>query len=212
MKLSVYNFENKEVLSEGEFGIDAIMQTHIDDVFLRMYYRRMLAQHHSERKAKTKNQSEVSGTTRKPYKQKGTGNARRGTMRAAHHRGGGTMFGPRGLTRNISVPKADVRLAKKMLIAIAIAGGKLFVVDTIKLPDYKTKNTVARVRNFSQKDYGKVLILHAGDLEENNIMAAKNLSYIKYSHAKDFGVHDLWHSDAVIVSKEAVDQLINSCC
>ena len=207
MNIVVHNFQNKDVVEKINVDLTSIEECKVNEKFLNAYFVRMDAAFHAERKAKTKNQSEISGTTAKPHKQKGTGNARQGSKRAAQHRGGGTMFGPRGLTRKVLVPKKETQLAKRMLLSLALKNDKIFVVENHKLSDGKTKTTINSVGNYCDKNKPNCLLVSHEVVDGNNLLGARNVRGIKYANVKTFTVQDLIKSDAIVISKDALIQL-----
>ena len=207
MKFSIHDFKNKSVVGEVEVSMESIEKGSCSDRFLSFYLARMDAKIHSQRKAKTKTQSEIRATTAKPFKQKGTGKARQGSTVAAHHRGGGTMFGPRGTYKHVKVPKGETRLAKRILLKNAISDQVFFVVENFELSDHKTKSTFSALKNFSNGAHLNCLMLYEGDISSNNTKSSSNIRGVKYSSIKDFSVNDLARSNFVLITKDALQNL-----
>jgi len=203
MLFRVHSFQTGVLLSEEDYDISLFSDSIIDDHFLSMAIARMKKYHHIPTN-KTKVISEISGTTAKPYRQKGTGNARQGTKRGAQHRGGASMFGPRGLKRKIVIPKKEVILAKKMLISIAIRDNKIFLVSDCSIPDHKTKSSISCLKNFSGPRF---LIIHDNEIEKNNILSSRNIPSMKYVSVKNFTVYDLLSADSLIITKKSFQNL-----
>src|ERR1700751_2253200 len=141
MKSSVTNFDNKTVgdidLPEAIFGLPVRK-----DILARMVNYQL-----NKRRAgthKTKGISDISGTTKKPYKQKGTGQARQGSLRSPQFRGGAVIFGPVARSHATDLPKKVRRLALKTALSAKQAEGKLVVIDAAKLDAAKTKALRAR--------------------------------------------------------------------
>ena len=210
MKFPLYSFTEKENLGDIEVDVSTIDSIDFDKKFVSMHINRMKAAHCGQRNAKTKNLSEVSGTTAKPFKQKGTGRARQGTKRAPHYRGGSVAFGPRGGFRFIKIPKGEVRLAKRHILSLFLKNNTFFVVSDIALPTQKTKNFVKSMKNFDEgivDGRKKFLILFDGQLDNSNIRSSSNLRCVKYANISNFTTNDLVRADIVLISKDAAQNL-----
>ncbi|MBL0725724.1 MAG: 50S ribosomal protein L4 [Alphaproteobacteria bacterium] len=209
MKFTLYNFTNKEVVGDVDIDMSNIEGLSVSKKFLSMHITRMKAAHCGQRNAKVKNRAEVSGTTAKPFKQKGTGKARQGTRRAPHHVGGGVAFGPRGTFRFVKIPKKEARLAKRTLLSMVIEKGSFYVVSDVQLPDCKTKTSIKCLENFGGAVDGrtKFLILFDGELPKNNVLSSSNLRCVKYAAVCDFTTNDLLRADVVVIAKDAAENL-----
>ncbi|KAG8090247.1 hypothetical protein GUJ93_ZPchr0011g27283 [Zizania palustris] len=124
----------------------------------------------------TKTISEVSGTGRKPYKQKGTGRARHGTLRGPQFRGGATMHGPKPRSHAIKLQKKVRRLGLKIALSARTAEGKLLIFEDLEVPSHKTKNIVQYIRQMD--DTKKVLLVDGGDIDKKLKLATQNLHYV----------------------------------
>ena len=181
-------------LNDAVFGIEPHQQAMYDALVMQMASRR-------QGTADTKGRSEVSGGGRKPYRQKGTGRARQGTIRAPQWRGGGTVFGPKPRSYAVKVNKKVVRLAKKVLLSNRLANNSLVVVDEIKLESIKTKEFVKVLD--ALKVSGKVIVVLA---EENPELtcASNNVpnAYVQtYNH---LSVYDLINGTTYVLTEAAV--------
>ena len=168
MKLTVRNLDNQEVgdieLSEAVFGLPVRR-----DILARVVNWQL-----SKRRAgthKTKGVSDISGTTKKPYRQKGTGRARQGSLRSPQFRGGAVIFGPVVRSHEFGLQKKVRRLGLKTALSAKQAEGKLVVVDEARLDDAKTKALRSR---FEALGWGSVLIID-GAVNESFARAARNL-------------------------------------
>lgn len=152
----------------------------------------------------TKTRSEVHGSNAKPYKQKGTGHARRGDKKSPITRGGGTIFGPKPRDFSYSIPKTAKRLAMKTILSLQAATDRLVVVEDFTVESKKTKDLVKIVNAFA-KDLRTVLILKDDDA---NIKQAgrnvKNLSLLSYNRLR---AHDLFYGRKVILLEGAAKNL-----
>lgn len=150
---------------------------------------------------KTKTRAEVSGGGRKPYKQKGTGNARQGSIRAPHYRGGGVAFGVSPRSYTFKMNKKERVLALRSALSIKANEKKLTVVDTLELNSLKTKDLKQMLN--SLKLEGKILFICSNDAE-NLYMASRNLSNILVILANEINVYDIVNADNVVVDEDAM--------
>lgn len=152
---------------------------------------------------KVKNRSEVSGGGRKPWRQKGTGRARQGSIRAPQWRGGGTVFGPVPRSYKIKVNKKVVKLALKSLLSDRFANKKLVVVDKFELENFKTKTLVAILNNLNAE--GKVVVITENE-DFNLFTAGRNIPNVYVQTKQHLSVYDLINADMYIATKEAIKQ------
>ncbi len=153
---------------------------------------------------KTKTRSEVSGGGRKPWRQKGTGRARQGSIRAPQWRGGGIALGvvPRDYTFDIN--KKERRLALKSALSLKAQNKELVILDQIKLDSMKTKDVKKLIKDLGLK--GKILFV-TSDEEEDLFMATRNLGYAYHIMAEDINVLDLINADVVVMDEAAVKKI-----
>ena len=201
MKAKVYSLENGSLLdSEVELS-DAVFGISYDNKFMSMYFLRMKANGYIPTN-KTKNISEISGTTKKPYKQKHTGNARQGSTRSAQMRGGGIAFGPRGVKANIKIPKGESMLAKAMLLSKALADGRLFVVQEAKFNSLKTRDAKKILSNFANNN---VVMINNGNVDANSLLAVRNLKGTSFISNDMLTAKDLFYAKAIIIDIASVN-------
>ena len=153
---------------------------------------------------KTKTISEISGTTRKPHAQKGSGRARAGSLRAAQFRGGAVVFGPVVRSHATQLPKKVRKLALKTALSSKQAEGKLIVVDSVALAEPKTKDLRQRLNNLG---WESVLIIDGAELDTNLVRAAGNLAGIDLLPQQGANVYDILRRDRLVLTKAAVEQL-----
>lgn len=200
-KTNVINLKGENLrelkLNENIFGIEP------NDIVLKKAIRLQLDSLR-QGTAKTKNRREVSGGGRKPYRQKGTGNARQGSIRATQYRHGGIVFGPTPRDYGFKMNKKERALAMKSALSYKLAQDELIVIDSIELKDMKTK----AVKNLIEtlKLEGKVLFVTKGEAE-NLYMATRNLGYADAIMAEDLNVLDIVNSDTLVLDEEAVSVL-----
>jgi large subunit ribosomal protein L4 len=200
MKLTVRNLDNKEVgdieLAEEVFGLPVRR-----DILARIVNWQL-----AKRRAgthKTKGISEISGTTKKPYRQKGTGRARQGSLRSPQFRGGAVIFGPVVRSHEFGLQKKVRRLGLKTALSAKRAEGRLVVVDEARLDDAKTKALRAR---FEALGWGSVLIID-GAVNENFARAARNLPKVDVLAEQGANVYDILRRDTLVLTRAAVQQL-----
>ena len=150
---------------------------------------------------KTKTRSEVSGGGRKPYRQKGTGNARQGTIRAPHYRGGGVVFGVTPRSYSFKMNRKERGLAIRSALTYKVKNNELVIVDNLELASAKTKDAKDLIVNL--KLAGKVLFVTANDAE-NLYLATRNLGYAAVIMANQINVYDIVNADTVVMEEAAV--------
>jgi len=201
MKLAVKNLENETIgeieLSEEVFGLKVR-----SDILARAVNWQL-----AKRRAgthKTKGISEIQGTTKKPYKQKGTGRARQGSLRSPQFRGGAVIFGPVVRSHAYDLQKKVRRLALKTALSAKQAEGKLVVLDAAQLAEGKTKLLSQRLAKFG---WDSVLIIGGTTLDENFARAARNLPKVDVLPQQGANVYDILRRDTLVLTREAVEQL-----
>src|ERR1700751_660010 len=201
MKSSVTNFDNKTVgdidLPEAIFGLPVRK-----DILARMVnyqLNKRPAGTHS-----TKGVSDVIGTTRKPSKQKGTGQARQGSLRSAQFRGGGIIFGPLPRSHATDLPKKVRKLALKTALSAKLAEGKLVVLDAARLDGGKTADLIKKIAGLG---WGKALIIDGPVVDEGFRRAAGNIPGLDLLPQQGANVYDILRRDTLILTKDAVQHL-----
>ena len=181
-------------LNDEIFGVEANMQVVYDVVNAE---RAAMRQGTHD----TKGRTEVSGGGRKPWRQKGTGRARQGTIRAPQWRGGGIVFGPTPRSYAVKCNKKAVKLAKKCLLSNKLALNKLVVVDQITMDGFKTKDFAKILGNLNAT--GKVIV--ALDSENTNVtIASNNIPNVYVQNYSHLSVYDLINADMYILTEAAV--------
>ena len=211
MKVKVYSLESGKALDDEIDLEDAFFNIPYDGFFMSMYFARMKKASYIPTN-KTRNVSEISGSGKKPYKQKHTGNARQGSTRSAQMRGGGIAFGPRGVAAKIKIPKGETILAKSMMLSKALNEGRLFLIQKAHLNSVKTVNAKKVLSNFAKKS---VLIINGNDIDKNTLLAVRNISGVKFVSSDMLTVYDLFRFDTILLDVEAVKLFLRSfsvCC
>ena len=154
--------------------------------------------------ADTKGRSEVSGGGRKPYRQKGTGNARQGSIRAPHYRGGGIVFGPTPRSYAFKINRKERRLALKTALTEKLAEKKVIVVSSLELTSTKTKDAIKLMEDL--KATGKVLFISSHDAE-NLYLATRNLLNAAVIMADEINVYDIVNADVIVLDEDTVNYI-----
>ncbi|XVF26101.1 hypothetical protein REPUB_Repub13aG0270800 [Reevesia pubescens] len=154
----------------------------------------------------TKTISEVSGTGRKPWNQKGSGRARHGTLRGPQFRGGAIMHGPKPRSHAIKLNKKVRRLGLKIALTARAAEGKLLVFDDLEVPTHKTKNIVNYVNQMENTK--KLLLVDGGPINEKLKLATQNLHYVNILPSIGLNVYSILLHDTLVMSRDAVNRIV----
>ena len=153
---------------------------------------------------KAKTRSEVSGGGRKPWKQKGTGRARQGSIRAVQWVGGGVAFAPKPRSYNYTLPKKVRRLAMKSALTSKVQNGEMIVLDALNMEAPKTKEFVQILKNVNAAK--KALVVTAEN-NENVIKSAKNIEGVATATVNTINVYDILKYDSFIITTDAVKKV-----
>lgn len=195
--VTVYNMEGNEVgtmeLNDAVFGVE------INEHLVHLAVVRQLANNRQgTQKAKTR--SEVRGGGRKPWRQKGTGHARQGSIRAPQWTGGGVVFAPVPRDYEVKMNKKERRAALKSALTSKVQDNKLVVVDSLTLAEAKTKEMQKVLTNLKAE---KALIVTAGD-DQNVVLSARNIADVQTATVNTINVYDVMKYNTVVVTKDAV--------
>ncbi len=200
-KIDVYNIEGKKVssieLADSVFGIEPN-----EKIVHSVLVNYMANQRQGT--ASTKTRAEVSGGGRKPWKQKGTGRARQGSIRAPQWFKGGIALGPKPRDYSYRLNKKERRLAVRSVLSSKVLENNLVVVDTMNFDEIKTKNMVSALSNL--KVEGKTLIV-LPEKNENVQKSARNIEGVKTSLVNTINVYDLLKYNKLILTVDAVKNL-----
>lgn len=200
MKLDIKNLDGKTVgnldLSASVFGIAAIRRDLLARVVAWQLAKRRSGNH------KTKTISEIAGTTKKAYKQKGTGSARRGSNRDSQMRGGATIFGPVVRSHEIGLQKKVRQAGLRHALSAKAASGKLIVLDTATASAIKTKTVATQL-----KAYPSILIIDGANLDENFAKSVRNIRNVGLLPEGGANVYDILRHDTLALTSKAVEQL-----
>ena len=198
--VSVFDMQGKEV---GKMDLnDAVFGVEINEHFLHLAVVAQLAnKRQGTQKALTR--AEVSGGGRKPWRQKGTGHARQGSIRAPQWKGGGVVFAPVPRDYTTTMNKKEKRAALKSALTNAVQENKLIVVDEIKFDEIKTKNFQAMLD--ALKVEKAFVLLDSND--KNTVLSARNIADIKTAGVNELNVYDVLKYQTVVATKAAVEKI-----
>ncbi|MGG6432945.1 50S ribosomal protein L4 [Anoxybacillus sp. D401a] len=200
-KVALYNQNGENIgeieLNDAVFGVEPNKHVLFEAVIMQRASLRQGTH-------KTKNRAEVSGGGRKPWRQKGTGRARQGSIRSPQWRGGGIVFGPVPRSYSYKLPKKVRRLAIKSALSSKVLENNIVVLDNLALEAPKTKEMVKILNNLSVDR--KALIVTA-DANENVILSARNIPGVTVVTASGINVLDVLNHDKLIITKAAVEKV-----
>jgi large subunit ribosomal protein L4 len=201
MKLQVTSLDNQEA---GDIDLaDEIFALPIRrDILARMVNWQLAKRRAGTHKAK--GVSDISGTTKKPWRQKGTGRARQGSLRSPQFRGGAVIFGPVVRSHEYGLQKKVRRLALKTALSAKQAEGKLVVLDKAQVDGPKTGALADRFRALG---WESVLIIDGAALDENFARAARNLPKVDVLPQQGANVYDILRRDTLVLTRDAVAAL-----
>ena len=197
---SVVNMAGQEV-DKVELN-DAVVAAPVNEHLVHLAVVSQLAnKRQGTQSAKTR--SEVRGGGRKPWRQKGTGHARQGSIRAPQWTGGGVVFAPKPRDYSVKMNKKEKRAALKSVLTAKLNENKFVVIDEFKFDEIKTKNVVAML---SAVNANKALVV-MGEKDDNLVLSARNIPTVKTALVNTINVYDILKYDTVVASKAAVEKI-----
>lgn len=198
--VTVYNMEGKEVgsleLSDAVFGVE------VNEHLVHMAVTSQLAnKRQGTQKAKTR--SEVRGGGKKPWRQKGTGHARQGSIRSPQWKGGGVVFAPTPRDYSFKLNKKERRIALKSVLTSRLNDNKLIVVDELKMDEIKTKKFQEVLDNL--KVSKALVVLNENDA--NVVLSARNIPSVQTALTNTINVYDVLKFNTLVVTKAAVAKI-----
>jgi large subunit ribosomal protein L4 len=198
--VSVYNMDGQSVgtldLNDAVFGVE------INEHLLHKA-RVTILSNNRQGTQKQKTRAEVSGGGRKPWRQKGTGNARQGSIRAPQWKGGGVVFAAVPRDYDMDMNKKERRAALKSALTNCVKDNNLVVIDEIKLSEIKTKNFQKVLDNLKLEK--SLVVLDTND--KNVILSAKNIPEVKTTLSNELNVYDILKYGKVLITKNAVKNI-----
>ena len=202
MKKQVVDLSNKNIseidIPESIFGIK---------VFPDLIHQYIRYQNAKSRQGshKTKTRSEIKGKAKKPFAQKGTGNARQGSSKPPHYRGGATSMGPQNRDHSFSLNKKEKTLALKCALSNKSKNEEIIFLDSLEIADHKTKKLFNSLKKFN---FNSALFIHSEKSNNENFKkASSNIPKLAMLSEKGLNVRDLMTFDKIFIEKKAVEQI-----
>lgn len=200
-KVSLYNVSGEQVgdieLEESIFGVEVNQHILYEAVKNQLANKRQGTQ-------STKSRSEVRGGGRKPWRQKGTGRARQGSIRSPQWKGGGVVFAPKPRDYSYKLPRKVRKLAMKSALSSKVSSDEILVLDSLSLEAPKTKDIVKMLKDNNATR--KALIVMA-EKDENVIRSANNIQGVETTLVSTLNVYDILRHDLFIITKDAVKKV-----
>ncbi len=206
MELSIYNIEGKDTgkkvkLSDEIFGI--VPNEHVVYLDVKQYLANQRQGTH-----KAKERAEVSRSTRKLKKQKGTGGARAGSLKSPLFKGGGRIFGPRPRDYHFKLNKKVKSLARQSAIAAKVQAGDVAIIDSVSFAAPKTKSYLSMLKAFSLD--GTKTLLITPEVNANVVLSGRNIPKAKVSTAADLNTYDLVNASKLLITEAALQAIESS--
>jgi len=200
-KVDVYNINGQKVgdidLSDNVFGVE------VNEVAMHSAVVNYLANARQGTQS-TKTRAEVRGGGRKPWRQKGTGRARHGSIRSPIWTGGGVALGPKPRSYSYKLPKKVRRLALKSALTTKVLDNNIIVLDDLKLEEIKTKKMANILKNL-KADTSALIV--TPEVDRNVVLSARNIENVKTTTSDSINTYDILKYDKFIVTKEAVARI-----
>lgn len=200
-KVALYNVSGEQIgdieLKDDVFGIE--INTHVMYEAVKVY---LANQRQGTQSAKTR--SEVRGGGRKPWRQKGTGRARQGSIRSPQWKGGGVIFAPKPRDYSMKLPKKIRRLALKSAFSSKVEANEIIVLDALTMEAPKTKEMIKVLGNLKVE---KKALVVTPEKDENVVLSARNIPGVKTAQVSTLNVYDILNHDAFVITKDAVNKV-----
>jgi len=206
MKVDVYNIQGDKAgrsvdLPADVFGVEP------NEHVLYLAVKRYLA-NQRQGTHKSKEKGEITASTKKIKKQKGTGTARAGSVKSPVFRGGGRVFGPKPRDYSQQMNKKVRRLARRSALSSKAAGGNVMIVEDFTLDAPKTAQYAGIIGALAE---GKKTIMVTAELDQNLNLSSRNLAKSKVSTAADVNTYDLLNANTIIIQEGAIASLVDNC-
>ncbi len=203
MKLDIYNVLGKKVsdieLDDLIFNVEPHQQAMFDQIMFERAKRRQGTHH-------TKTRTEVSGGGRKPWRQKGTGRARQGSIRSPQWRGGGIVFGPnKNRNYELKINKKVKRLALKSGWSEKVRENGLTILDEINFNAPSTSDFIQMIKNLKIDDKKVIMLLKGDDSDFNTYLSSRNLMNVLSVPYKELSLEDILNAESIIATKEVIE-------
>ena len=202
MKKTILNLKNKSVgdieLDNTIFGVKKLP----DLIHQYIRYQNAKSRQGSH---KTKTRSEVSGRSKKPFSQKGTGNARQGSNKPPNFRGGAVSMGPQNRDHSFNLNKKEKKLALKSALSTKFTDEKVVIIDTFEIKSFKTKELHSDLKQF---DYKSALFIHSeSGIDKNFKLASANIPKVSVLNQKGVNVKDLISFDKIFIEQKSIYEI-----
>lgn len=195
--------KNGKKISEIEL-LDSIFKEPIKQSLLHQVVRMQL-QNRRSGTASVKNRSDIKGSGRKLFRQKGTGNARAGDIKSPLRRGGGVIFGPKPKNYSYKVPKKVRKKALKIALSVKFNDSKITVLDKFELETFKTRLFIETINNIDNESNSILIITN--EKIKNLEIASRNVKMVKVLRSEGLNVYDLLKYNKLIILEKAIDQI-----
>lgn len=200
-KVALYNVSGQQIgdieLNDDVFGVEVNQHVLYEVVKNQLANKRQGTQ-------SVKTRAEVRGGGRKPWRQKGTGRARQGSIRAPQWTGGGVVFAPKPRDYSYAVPKKVRKLAMKSALSSKVGESKIIVLDELNLTQPKTKDMISILKNVNS---GKKALIVMDEKNENVVKSANNIQGVQTTLVNTLSVYDILKYDSFIITKDAVKKV-----
>ena len=203
MKVDLYNQSGKKSSTKVELN-NKVFKVDPNEHCIYLAIKSELASNR-QGTSSSKTRSEVRGGGRKPYKQKGTGNARVGSTRNPARVHGGSAFGPKPRTYNLKINKKVRSVARRSALSLKISADTFKILDDLTMKKTKTKNFVETLKKLELFD--KKVIILSNEYCENLYLSSRNLEKINFVNVKSFSTYDIMNSNYLLIDKNAVEYL-----
>ena len=202
MKKELVNLENKKI---KDLEIDAeVFETKLLPDIIHQYIRYQNAKSR-QGTHKTKSRSEVKGRSKKPFSQKGTGNARQGSSKPPHFRGGAISMGPVPRDHSFSLNKKEKKLALKSALSSKLLEDNIVFLDSLEVKTHKTKDLVLKLNNFK---FNSALFVYGDEkIDDNFKKASSNIPHISLLNCSGINVKDLISNDKIFIDEKSINQI-----
>lgn len=201
MKCEVKNLENKKV-GDIDLAMEVFGLPQRRDIIARVVNWQLAKRRSGTHK--TRGVSEISGTTKKPWRQKGTGRARAGSLRSPQFRKGAVIFGPVVRDHGYSLPKKVRALGLKTALSTKQQEGKLIILDTLEMKKAKTKDVATKLSGLGLRN---ALIIDGAELAQEFALAARNIPNVDVLPQQGINVYDIMRRDVLVLTKAALETL-----
>tara|TARA_Y100001970_G_scaffold200375_1_gene243701 strand:+ start:7111 stop:7734 length:624 start_codon:yes stop_codon:yes gene_type:complete len=202
MKKQIVNLENKKI-KDLNINSDVFGVKYLPDIIHQCVRYQNAKQRQGTHK--TKSRSEVNGRAKKPFSQKGTGNARQGSSKPPHFRGGATSMGPVPRDHSFSLNKKEKKLALKSALSSKLLEDNLIFLDSIKTQTHKTKDLVSKLNNFK---FETALFVFGDEKIDNNFLkASSNIPRVSMLSCKGLNVRDIVLYHKIFIDEKSVEQI-----